>query len=196
MECLRYAAGFIIDIENMEKGCWLTCLFTLGCVHSLLFSAFHMEYFLTIRNIGTAQVTLAQSIYWIWNTANDVFSGWLADSLALKQGSRLPLLLLVHLFWPFASILPFLPVPTYLLSTGETITPPKNHTTPWLKRLIFKLDFPAGSFYLLCISLYDGCVSLAMIARNTFLTEITNNERFFLQMISHLQPQPQPQPQH
>lgn len=138
------------------KGCWLTCLFTLGCVHSLLFSAFHMDFFLTVRSISVKEVAVAQSIYWIWNTANDVFSGWLADTLAARQGSRLPLLLLVHLLWPLASVLPFLPVPSELLSTG--------------------------SFYLVCISFYDGCVSLAMIARNTFLTEITANERERIQM--------------
>jgi len=49
-----------------------------------------------------------------------------------------------------------MPVPTELLSTG--------------------------SFYFFCISFYDGCVSLAMIARNTFLTEITANEKERIQM--------------
>ena len=148
--------ALIIDPGSARKGCWLTCLFTLGCVHSLLFSAFHMDFFLTVRSISVKEVAVAQSIYWIWNTANDVFSGWLADTLAAHQGSRLPLLLMIHLLWPLASVLPFLPLTSELISTG--------------------------SFYLICISFYDGCVSLAVIARNTFLTEITANERERIQM--------------
>ena len=50
--------SLLIDVRSARKGCWLTCLFTLGCVHSLLFSTFHMDYFLTVRGISVKEVSV------------------------------------------------------------------------------------------------------------------------------------------
>lgn len=78
------------------------------------------------------------------------------------QGSHLPLLLGIHLLWPLASALPFLPVVSTLLSTGQ-------HSTDMAAVLLRDVLGPSGYHYLWSISMYDGCVSVAWIARNTFM---------------------------
>ena len=64
-----------------------------GTLPTQLFSSLHMRAFLDCYGLTPAGVALAHSFYWVWNTANDVFGGYLCQRLLPLCGGSLARLL-------------------------------------------------------------------------------------------------------
>jgi Na+/melibiose symporter-like transporter len=69
-----------------------------GCV-SLIFNTFHVQLFREVYGISPAAFATVHAVYAVWNTANDLGSGYVADVLAARSGSRIPLVRVGGLLW-------------------------------------------------------------------------------------------------
>jgi hypothetical protein len=55
---------------------------------NILFNTFHVELFLTVYGLPAPTFAACHAVFAVWNTANDLASGWFADWLAARTGSR------------------------------------------------------------------------------------------------------------
>ncbi|CAK0835921.1 unnamed protein product [Prorocentrum cordatum] len=117
---------------GLVHGLWFNLLTTLGSVHSMLFAAFHMEFFLR-RGLTAVQVAMVHSVFVFWNPLNDIAAGFLADEwVARGYGTRLSLVAWAHLAWAASSLLAFqeLPsLPTWLHYAAPSS--PRTASRPW-----------------------------------------------------------------
>lgn len=140
-------------LREQDKPLAYTLLTTLATAPTLLFSSLHMVAFLKVHRLSASQVFAAHCVYMFWNTFNDVAAGYGTDIYAARCGSRLRILCGAQLLWGACTLLPFLPLPAIGMSgVGGTL------------------------YYLLCISLFDGCLSLVGVARVTLVAELTRTE--------------------
>ena len=102
-------------ISRLEFAFVLVAIST-GCV-SLLFNTFHVTLFRSVYGLDPAAFAAGHAVYAVWNTANDLGSGWVADMLAARNGSRVPLVRVGGLLWVTVGFLfpwwrwAFLPLP-------------------------------------------------------------------------------------
>ena len=88
---------FFIDDEWLLQGFWFNLLTTLGCVHSMVFGVFHMDFYMA-RGLTAFEVAAVHSFFSIWNPLNDILAGFLVDEwVARGFGSRLLLSFWAHL---------------------------------------------------------------------------------------------------
>ena len=93
---LRIVTKFLIDDEWLLQGFWFNLLTTLGCVHSMIFGTFHMNFYMA-RGLTALEVAAVHSLFSIWNPLNDIFAGFLVDEwVARGFGSRLLLSFWAH----------------------------------------------------------------------------------------------------
>ena len=93
---LRIVTKFLIDDEWLLQGFWFNLLTTLGCVHSMIFGTFHMNFYMA-RGLTALEVAAVHSFFSIWNPLNDIFAGFLVDEwVARGFGSRLLLSFWAH----------------------------------------------------------------------------------------------------
>jgi len=138
--------------EN-DKALSYTVLTTLATVPTLLFGSLHMVAFLDMHNITTMQVASAHVVFVVWNTLNDVFAGYSSDWYAARVGTRLGLVCVVQAVWVATIFGPFVPVPGSMTQ-----------------------GIAGSAYYLACISLQDGCLSIVGVARTALMQEITTTE--------------------
>ncbi|CAK8986953.1 unnamed protein product [Durusdinium trenchii] len=98
---------FFIDDEWLLQGFWFNLLTTLGCVHSMVFGAFHMSFYMA-RGLTALEVAAVHSFFSIWNPLNDIVAGFLVDEwVARGFGSRLRLSLWAHLGYAATTFVAF-----------------------------------------------------------------------------------------
>eukprot|EP00929_Paragymnodinium_shiwhaense_P092214 TRINITY_DN52096_c0_g3_i2.p1 TRINITY_DN52096_c0_g3~~TRINITY_DN52096_c0_g3_i2.p1 ORF type:complete len:561 (-),score=110.00 TRINITY_DN52096_c0_g3_i2:394-2076(-) len=103
----RALTGLVIEERWLLQGIWFNLLSTLGCVHSMVFGAFHMEFFLR-RGLLAAEVAAVHVFFSLWNPLNDIVAGLLADEwVARGYGSRLALLAWANSGYSLVSLLAF-----------------------------------------------------------------------------------------
>ncbi|CAE7534476.1 unnamed protein product [Symbiodinium pilosum] len=104
---LRLFTRAFIDDEWLLQGVWFNLLTTLGCVHSMMFGTFHMDFFMQ-RGLTALEVAAVHSFFSIWNPLNDIFAGLLVDEFVARGcGSRLQLALWANVGYAAASWLTF-----------------------------------------------------------------------------------------
>lgn len=115
---------------------------------NLLFSTFHVELFRTAYGLDAVQFATGHAIYACWNTANDLFSGVVADSLAARQagGSRVPLVRVAGLLWVTVGFL-----------------------FPWWR---WGALMPLPVQFVMALSLFDGFYSFVAIVEGALLAEV------------------------
>eukprot|EP00438_Fugacium_kawagutii_P008485 Skav210937 [mRNA] locus=scaffold713:125484:129481:+ [translate_table: standard] len=92
----RALTKILIDDEWLLQGFWFNLLTTLGCVHSMVFGAFHMNFYMA-RGLTALEVAAVHSFFSIWNPLNDIVAGFLVDEwVARGFGSRLNLSFWAH----------------------------------------------------------------------------------------------------
>lgn len=137
-------------VTGGEKPLAWTVLTTLATAPTLIFASLHMVSFLKVHDLTAMQIASAHLGYVVWNTLNDVFAGYISDGYAARYGSRLGFVCCLQMLWVLSTCLPFLSVPEYV--------------THGMAGVIF---------YLVCISLYDGCFSLVNVSRGALMEQIT-----------------------
>lgn len=134
------------EVGRLELAFVLLTLST-GAVN-LLFSTFHVELFRTVYGLDAVHFATGHAIYACWNTANDLFSGVVADSLSARQagGSRVPLVRVAGLLWVTVGFL-----------------------FPWWRwgRL---MTLPVQ--FVMALSLFDGFYSFVAIVEGALLAEV------------------------
>ena len=66
----------------------------------LLFGTFHVELFRTVYGLSPTAFAAGHAVYAVWNTANDLGSGIVADAMAARVGgSRVPVVQAAGLLW-------------------------------------------------------------------------------------------------
>lgn len=137
-------------VTGGEKPLAWTVLTTLATCPTLIFASLHMVAFLKVHELTAMQIASAHLGYVVWNTVNDVFAGYISDGYAARYGSRLGFVCCLQVLWVMSTCLPFLAVPDYV--------------TRGMLGVIY---------YLVCISLYDGCFSLVNVGRGALMEQIT-----------------------
>ena len=151
--------GDIWNQKWFQRGLWYSLLCSFGTLHGHLFNTYHLDMFVSVWKISSKQVGSVHLIYMIWNTLNDVFSGYIGDWYQYKYGTRLPLILPMNILWCFVTLLAFYS--------------PFNINVTW--------------HYFITISLYDAFYSFVNIIRGALWTDdLTNNQsqRVKLQLVS------------
>ena len=145
--------GLFIDGNWLLQGVWFNLLTTLGCVHSMLFGAFHMDFYMA-RGLSATEVAAVHSFFSLWNPLNDIVAGLLVDEwVARGFGSRLLLAV-----WANAGYA----------------------ATTWFA--FQELSLPAWVQYALAISLSDGFAAVAGAVNGLILIEQTSEDRQRIQI--------------
>jgi Na+/melibiose symporter-like transporter len=114
---------------------------------SLLFGTFHVELFRTAYGLDATQFAAGHALYAVWNTANDLCSGAVADRLAARVGgSRVPLVRAAGLLWVTAGFL-----------------------FPWWR---WGALMPLPVQFVVALSLFDGFYSFVAIVEGALLAEL------------------------
>ena len=139
-------SGTAAGVGRLELAFVLLTLST-GAVN-LLFSTFHVELFRTVYGLDAVHFATGHAIYACWNTANDLFSGVVADSLAARQagGSRVPLVRVAGLLWVTVGFL-----------------------FPWWR---WGALMPLPVQFVMALSLFDGFYSFVAIVEGALLAEV------------------------
>ena len=150
----RIVAKVLIDDEWLLQGFWFNLLTTLGCVHSMLFGAFHMNFYMA-RGLTALEVAAVHSFFSIWNPLNDIFAGFLVDEwVARGCGSRL------HLsFWAHAGY------------AGCTFFAFQEN-----------MSMPIWCQYAIAITCSDGFAAIASAVNGLILIEQTKEDRQRIQI--------------
>ena len=117
---------------------------------NLLFGTFHVELFRTAYGLSAVDFAAGHALYAVWNTANDLCSGVVADRLAARAGgSRVPLVRTAGLVWVTAAFL-----------------------FPWWRWGRF---MPLPVQFVAALSLFDGCYSFVAIVEGALLAELARD---------------------
>lgn len=130
---------------------WFPFLGTFGTLSTVLFGTLHMIAFVQIHDLKPNDVAVAQAVYLVWNTVNDLLGGVLVHQFYQRFGTRLPLVAGLSILYIIAALLPFFRISFYGL-------------------------IPIGAYYFLTISLTDGCMSVLAIARGAMIEEVAEDE--------------------
>ncbi|CAE7255687.1 unnamed protein product [Symbiodinium sp. CCMP2456] len=142
-----------IDDEWLFQGVWFNLLTTLGCVHSMMFGTFHMDFFMQ-RGLTALEVAAVHSFFSVWNPLNDIFAGLLVDEWVQRGfGSRLQLALWAHIGYAVASWFAFQ-----------------------------DLSLPVWLHYALAISSSDGFAAVASAVNGLVIIEQTEEDRQRIQI--------------
>ena len=151
---LRAFTRAFIDDEWLLQGVWFNLLTTLGCVHSMMFGTFHMDFFMQ-RGLTALEVAAVHSFFSIWNPLNDIFAGLLVDEFVARGfGSRLQLALWAHVGYAAASWITFQD----------------------------SLGLPVWLHYALAISASDGFAAVASAVNGLVIIEQTEEDRQRIQI--------------
>ena len=144
-----------IDDEWLLQGVWFNLLTTLGCVHSMMFGTFHMDFFMQ-RGLTALEVAAVHSFFSIWNPLNDIFAGLLVDEWVQRGfGSRLQLALWAQVGYALAS---------------------------WFAFQDLSLSMPVWLHYALAISSSDGFAAVASAVNGLVIIEQTEEDRQRIQI--------------
>ena len=142
-----------IDDEWLLQGVWFNLLTTLGCVHSMMFGTFHMDFFMQ-RGLTALEVAAVHSFFSVWNPLNDIFAGLLVDEWVQRGfGSRLQLAFWAHVGYAVASWFAFQ-----------------------------DLSLPVWLHYALAISSSDGFAAVASAVNGLVIIEQTEEDRQRIQI--------------
>ena len=136
----------MIVVSALELGFVLITVAT-GAVN-LLFSTFHIELFRTYYGLDAASFAAAHAIYAVWNTVNDLGSGWVADRLAVRAGSRVPVVRTAALLWVTVGFL-----------------------FPWFRWAALPLPLQ----FLAALSLFDALYSFVAVVEGALLAELISD---------------------
>ena len=134
----------------------------------LLFNTFHVQLFRTVYALDPAAFAAGHAIYAVWcaalpqqprrtqaqtlldgrNTANDLGSGWVADALAARSGSRVPLVRVTGLLWVTVAFL-----------------------FPWWRWAWLPLPVQ----FVIALSMFDGFYSFVAIVEGALLAELARD---------------------
>jgi hypothetical protein len=151
---LQIVTKILIDDEWLLQGFWFNLLTTLGCVHSKIFGAFHMNFYMA-RGLTALEVAAVHSFFSMWNPLNDIFAGFLVDEwVARGFGSRL------HLsFWAHAGY------------AGCTFFAFQEN-----------MSMPIWCQYAIAITCSDGFAAIASAVNGLILIEQTKEDRQRIQI--------------
>lgn len=136
--------GFFQNSDSPRLILFYSTLTTVATVPTLLFSNLHMDCFLTFHRLQIADVVRVQAVYSVWNALNDIAAGILSDVFVIKFNlTRVSYLKYLSYIWVLTALGPF------LISASDEA---EDHSR-------------AALLYFICIFLYDGCASFAVIAR-------------------------------
>jgi Na+/melibiose symporter-like transporter len=133
----------MIEASALELGFVLITVAT-GAVN-LLFSTFHIELFRAYYGLDATSFAATHAVYAIWNTANDLGSGWVADRLAVRAGSRVPVVRTAALLWVTVGFL-----------------------FPWFRWVVLPLPLQ----FLVALSLFDALYSFVAVVEGALLAEL------------------------
>eukprot|EP00940_MAST-03C_sp_MAST-3C-sp2_P000486 g486.t1 len=103
-----------------------------------------MSAFLEMHRVTPEEVLFAHSIYFVWNTLNDLLGGWIVYKYNERYGSRLSLATMLSLGFALSGALPFFYIPA--------LSP--------------------GVHYFIALSLADGFMSVRAIALGAMVEEV------------------------
>lgn len=136
---------------DQQQGWSLPLAFTLVSlstgVVNLLFNTFHVELFLKVYGLSPVSFASCHAVFSVWNTTNDLCSGWFADWLAARTGNRIGLIRIGGLAWVTVGFL-----------------------FPW-----WRWGMPLWLQFLLALSLFDGFYSFVAIVNGALLADITHD---------------------
>lgn len=136
----------MIVASSLELGFVLITVAT-GTVN-LLFSTFHIELFRTYYGLDAASFAATHAVYAVWNTVNDLGSGWVADRLAVRAGSRVPVVRSAALLWVTVGFL-----------------------FPWFRCVALPLPLQ----FLVALSLFDTFYSFVAVVEGALLAELISD---------------------
>ena len=116
----------------------------------LLFGTFHVELFRTVYGLDATAFAAGHAVYAVWNTANDLGSGVVADRMAARVGgSRVPLARAAGLLWVTVGFL-----------------------FPWWR---WTALMPLPVQFVAALSLFDGFYSFVAIVEGALLAELATD---------------------
>src|SRR5689334_19426948 len=80
-----------------------------GCL-MVVFNTFHVELFLQIYHLDASLFATGHILYLVWNTLNDLLSGFWSDSIAQLVGGRIYLIRYGGYLWVISFLIPWFSV--------------------------------------------------------------------------------------